>query len=92
MRGTGANESRRFSSAGRRRAEETKLNRDAELGWPGEFLSLTRLHVCRVGKRLHLCWRFLALGNEHLEQVRIERGQLVSYRLDLGGVVLVLKQ
>jgi hypothetical protein len=35
MRGTGGSESRLFRRAGRRRAEETKLNRDAELGLAG---------------------------------------------------------
>jgi len=44
------------------------------------------------GKRLNQRRRFLALGDEQLDKVRLEREQLLGDPLDLGRVVLVLKQ
>jgi hypothetical protein len=44
------------------------------------------------GNRLRQRWRFLALGNEQLDKVRLKREQLLGDPLDLGRIVFVLKQ
>jgi hypothetical protein len=44
------------------------------------------------GERLCQRRRFLALGDEQLDKVRLERKQLLGDPLDLGRVVFVLKQ
>ena len=44
------------------------------------------------GEQLCQRRRFLALGDEQLDKVRLERKQLLGDPLDLGRVVFVLKQ
>jgi hypothetical protein len=48
--------------------------------------------ISRAGERLRQGRRFLSLSDEHFQQVRLEREELVCDSLDFRRVVLVLKQ